>query len=249
MLGGGVVAYMGISKYLLVQKIRNTPTSKVRSAAAGLVELMGKAKGKKLKSPITKNGCVFWEIVAQYYYQTKNSSGWRTFFTDTSSERFHLDDGTGRMLIEPSEAEVDLKPDFKFEGHLKDRTFFGLIPQKKLDAKVIAYLKENKKAEAAFKSCSGRRFRLYEYIAVPDDKVYVLGTAMPVEGKGSSVAHENLIVKKDKHDKVMLISDSSEKDIVGKMGLTSWASLLLGLFVFCVGLFVFILMLLGVFGG
>lgn len=43
-LGGLWFIYSGTRKYLLVQKIKNTPTSKADAAAVGLVELYGRAK-------------------------------------------------------------------------------------------------------------------------------------------------------------------------------------------------------------
>jgi hypothetical protein len=224
------LTYNGAKQYLFLEKIRNTPTSKVRSAAAGLVELFGKAIQKeKLVSPITKDKCVYWKVIAEYYYQTKNSSGWRKFFNEESTERFYLEDDTGKMLIEPKDAKIEIPYDFSFEGHLKDRTFFGLIPQKQLDKQVLDYLGENTLAKEAFQRMSNRRCRLREYYIAKNDNVYVLGNAEPLEGASSHVAHENLIVKKGNLEKIMYISDSSETKIAGKMNLTAWASLIIGL--------------------
>jgi len=224
------IAYVGYTKYKLVEKIKNTPTSKVRSAAAGLVELYGKAKcQEKLISPITKSTCTYWKVDAQYYYQTKNSSGWRTFFSDLSGKQFYLEDDTGKMLIDPKSAQVSIPPDFNFQGHLSDKAFFGLIPQQQLDAKVLSYLEENPNAKEAFKGQGGRLIRVYEYYIAEGDSVYVLGSAEPLEGAHSEVAHENLIVRKNNYDKMMFISDSSEAKIVGSNSLESWVYLFLGL--------------------
>jgi len=224
------LTYAGYTKYKLVEKIKNTPTSKVRSAAAGLVELFGKAKcQEKLISPITKSTCTYWKVDAQYYYQTKNSSGWRTFYSDLSGKQFFLEDDTGKMLIDTKSAQVSIPPDFHFQGHLSDKAFFGLIPQQQLDAKVLAYLEENPNAEAAFKGQGGRLIRVYEYYIAEGNAVYVLGSAQPLEGASRAVAHENLIVRKNNIDKMMFISDSSETKIVGGNSLEAWIYLFLGL--------------------
>ena len=73
---GLLLIYRGITRYLLMQKIKNIPTSNVRSAAVGLVELSGKAKSKEeMISPISKEKCVFYELTAQYYYSGERSGG------------------------------------------------------------------------------------------------------------------------------------------------------------------------------
>ncbi|MDD5172412.1 MAG: hypothetical protein PHF60_05245 [Candidatus ainarchaeum sp.] len=229
LLMGLAMAGEGARQYFMVQKIRNTPTSKVRSAAAGLVELAGKAMPTAQgASPVTKTPAVYWKVLAQYYYQSRKHSGWRTFYSKSSKSRFYLEDDTGKVLIEPVDAEISVKPDFYFNGHLSDKTFFGLIPQKQLDAQVLRYLKENPDAEQAFKGQGGKLIRMYEYFVGPKDDIYVLGSAQPLEGAKSEVAHENLIIRKDKADKIMYISDSSEKAIVGGMSVMSWVYLILG---------------------
>ncbi len=224
----------GSREYLLVRKIRNTPTSKVRSAAVGLVELAGKAvPTEEMKSPVTKNASAYWHVLAQYYHQSSHrghdTSEWVTFYSKSSAARFYVEDDTGRMLIDPAGGEIRIKPDFSFEGHLSDKTFFGLIPQRQLDAQVLGYLKENPDAEQAFKAHGGQNIRLYEYFLAPKDDIYVLGSAKPLEGASSEVAHENLMVVRDKSEKILLVSDSSEKALTGSIGITSWVVLLFGL--------------------
>jgi hypothetical protein len=230
MLMGFALAYAGASKYLLIQKIRNTPTSKVRSAAVGLVELFGKAKqDKKLSSPVTLKPCVYWRIKAEHYHYTGKNSEWRTFYGRDTNDQFYLSDETGKMLVDPSEAEVNVEHDFFYQGHLTGKTFLGLIPQRQLDKIVLDYLKRDQKVADIFNRQGGKEIRLYEYIIRVDDPVYVLGSAAAQGGKVSSTGHENLIIKKDEHDKLMYISDKSEKELLSKMDLTSWALLIGGI--------------------
>lgn len=133
-VAGGAILYDAYGKYRLSQRIRNTPTSKARSAAVGLAELSGKAKPlEALTSPVTKSACAYWEVVGQYYYQRKKSSGWRTFHHASSGNRFHLEDETGKVLIEPKDASVRISADFSFQGHLEEKMFFGLLPAKQVE--------------------------------------------------------------------------------------------------------------------
>jgi len=227
--GGAGLAANGMKRFIFAQRIKNTPTSKVRSAAAGLVELSGKAaKGKSIKSPISGKACVYWGMVAEYYYKSRHASGWSRFYRDESVEPFFLEDGTGRMLIDPRGAEVDIQPDSRYKGHIDDKGFPGLLKPEPLDRKVLAYLKRHKAAGDAFDEHRGERFRIREYLLAAGDPAFVLGTATPTEGPRREVAHENLIVKKDIHEKILYISDISEKEVLAVMDLTSWASLLGG---------------------
>lgn len=234
---GAAVAYVGVQKYLLSQKIRNTPTSKVRSAAMGLVELFGKAKlMEDVKSPITLKPCVYWRIKAQYWFTSGKTSEWRTFYDKHSESRFLLSDDTGDMLIDPLEAEVDIAHDFYYDGHLSDKTFFGLIKQKQVDGQLLSWLERDGHAKSLFRSHADNLLRVYEHIVEPDDEVYILGSATQRDGKASSIAHENLVIKKDRQDNVMYISDKSEKDVLSGMGWVPWVLMAVGTGVACLGI-------------
>jgi len=229
-VAGGIILYDAISQYLLSQRIRNTPTSKARSAAVGLVELSGKAKPlEKLTSPVTKSPCAYFEVVGQYYYKKKKSSGWRTFHHELSGKRFFLEDDSGRMLIEPQGASVRIASDYSFQGHLEDRMFFGLLPANQVDKKVLDYLEANPAAKQAALSHSGKNLRFLEYYIAEGDPLYVLGTAEPLEGASSAVANENLIVRKNPRDKMMYITDTSEKAALGQLALRYYVEMFFGL--------------------
>jgi hypothetical protein len=231
LIGSALLFNDALQQYLLGQKIRNTPTSKARAAAIGLVELSGKAKcPEKVISPITKSPCAYYEVCAQYYYKHKKSSGWRTFHRDESRNRFYLEDDSGKILVEPDKANVNIPADFTFQGTLNDKQFFGLLPSNQVDQKVLKYLEENPKAAEAAKGMSGKQLRFMEYYIAEGDPLFVLGSAEPLEGATSAVAAENLIVRKSARDKIMLISDSSEKKVLGVLSLKFYLEVLFGLF-------------------
>ena len=230
LVGGALLLNDALTQYLLGQKIRNTPTSKARAAAVGLVELSGKAKTlEKVTSPITKSACAYYEVSAQYYYKTKRSHGWRTFYRDDSRKRFYLEDDSGKVLIDPGSANVSIPADFTFQGTLSDKQFFGLLPSNQVDQKVLKYLEENPKAADAARGHSGKQLRFMEYYIAEGDPLFVLGSAEPLEGATSQVASENLIVRKSARDKIMLISDSSEKKVLGALSLKFYIEVIFGL--------------------
>ena len=249
LLFGGALAWYGSQQYFLVQKIKNTPTSKVRSAAAGLVELFGKAKCKDaMESPVSKAKCIYWNLNCEYYHSGKNSSGWRTFYSKHSSNQFFLEDDTGKMLVDPKNAEMRIPPDFSSQGHMSDRALLGIIPQKQLAPNVLEWLERDPPAKTAFMGQGGRDLRVVESFIAEGDPLYVLGSAEPIPGSASDVKYENLMVKMG-NDKILFITDSAEDKFEGMMGIMSWVYLIGGLIFFFGSLLVLVLSFVGVIGG
>jgi E3 Ubiquitin ligase len=89
--------------------IEDTPTSRVRSAAQGYVEISGLSllpPDSHIKAPLTGKPCAWWRYKIEERRSTGRSRSWVTIQSDTSAESFLLDDGTGQCLIDPRGAEV-----------------------------------------------------------------------------------------------------------------------------------------------
>jgi hypothetical protein len=89
--------------------IEDTPTSRVRSAAQGYVELSGKGllpADSHNKGPLSGMPCTWWRYKVEERSYTGRSRSWSTVDSDTSTAPFLLDDGTGQCLIDPRGAEV-----------------------------------------------------------------------------------------------------------------------------------------------
>jgi E3 ubiquitin ligase len=90
--------------------IGDTPTSRVRSAAQGYVELSGRgqlAPDSENKAPLSDTPCVWW----RYKVERKGSlfarsRSWHAVMGETSTALFLLDDGTGQCEVDPEGAEV-----------------------------------------------------------------------------------------------------------------------------------------------
>ena len=89
--------------------IEDTPTSRVRSAAQGYVELSGRGvlpANSANRAPLTGTPCAWWHYKIEQRGSSGRSRSWCTIQSDTSAEPFLLDDGTGQCLIDPRGAEV-----------------------------------------------------------------------------------------------------------------------------------------------
>ena len=109
-LGGGWLAFRFLH---IARMLEDTPTSRVRSAAQGYVELVGRSKalaGTTNVAPLTQRPCVWW----RFRIQRRTGSGsrgnrrakWQTVQSGRSEQPFVLDDGTGECIIQPAGAEV-----------------------------------------------------------------------------------------------------------------------------------------------
>jgi len=104
---GTYLIFKGAKRFLLVQRIENTPTSKTQSAAIGLVELHGKAASEKpLESPISKAGCVFWAVHAYQFDPFHND--YKLIARAEARSTFDLVDQSGRIRVSPGGAEFEL---------------------------------------------------------------------------------------------------------------------------------------------
>lgn len=99
-----VFAWMSALRRL--RMIRDTPTSKVASAAQGYVELTGRGRqfsDPPLLSKLTLLPCLWY----RYHVERKGSDNkWHTEERGESEDPFLLDDGSGRCVIDPSGAEI-----------------------------------------------------------------------------------------------------------------------------------------------
>jgi hypothetical protein len=88
--------------------ILDTPTSKVRSASQGFVELAGNARSlddTPLKSRGSFTQCVWYDVLVE----KPDGNKWVTVEQDTSIYSFYIDDGTGLCAVDPEIGEVRTK--------------------------------------------------------------------------------------------------------------------------------------------
>jgi hypothetical protein len=114
---GFVLFFCGFHAFRERWLVQNTPTATVRSVALGFAELKGVAAPKcLLRSRVTLAECVFFRFVIEK--EKRGARGrryWDVVDEGCSTNYFYIDDGTGRMLVDPLNAELVLSVDYRHE--------------------------------------------------------------------------------------------------------------------------------------
>lgn len=85
----------------LKRQVENTPTSRVRSIAMGMVEVKGRAiRQYALLSPMSHTPCVFYRLT-KYRRREKNNQWDVSSISNSDNVPFLLEDETGRVEIDP----------------------------------------------------------------------------------------------------------------------------------------------------
>ncbi len=107
---GGTLMINGFRRFRVRRKIEDLPTSRISTAAQGLVEFQGTALpyGARASSAADGAKVLFSRVKVEYYRSGKNG-GWKTRWTYDSGERFLLQDETGVAHVIVKGAELFLK--------------------------------------------------------------------------------------------------------------------------------------------
>ena len=92
--------------------IEDTPTSKIRSAAQGYVEISGVAELAKdrplLAAALTQTPCLWFRFIIEEYRRSGKNSSWQIVESGQSDSLFALNDHSATCLIDPRGAETTL---------------------------------------------------------------------------------------------------------------------------------------------
>ena len=187
--------------------IESIPTSTIRSLALGLVEISGQAQpeGSLLSSPFNGLPCVFYSYSVEEHVGSGKQARWETIAKGTSEQPFFVSDITGQVLVVPLGAELIL-PDERtsrsnWMGELPPSTTTGL----------------NRLGISTERWMGSRTLRCRESFILPDEQVYVLGTAHEhLEGRGSGENVDRLYIGSSQ-DNEFIISDRSEKALLSQL--------------------------------
>jgi hypothetical protein len=167
-VGACAGVYLFYRGFQLLQRRRlilNIPASKVRSASLGLVEVSGLAMGPyTIPAPITSLPCYYYHTQAWEQRHSGKNKEWKKVADESLHVPFYLDDNTGRVLVDPRGAEMDLHRDFHEEFGSSLFSTSLSIPNN-----VSGFLARH--------GVSGERpVRVDEYCIKPKNALFILGT-------------------------------------------------------------------------
>lgn len=120
--------YSAFSNLIKARLIEDIPTSKIRSASQGYVELSGFAlpqDGEELHAPLTGQPCLWYHYKIERHESNGKSSHWRTLESKTSRDFFILKDDTGECAINPHRADVSTGRIKIWRGHSRRPSSIG----------------------------------------------------------------------------------------------------------------------------
>ena len=96
-------------KYRLVA---DTPAIRIRSMPMGLAQIRGEARGEEtVLSPVTRTPCYIFKVEVEEWHSDSDGGGeWKHVATDIRSVKFDLQDASGNVLVDATDAELDLPP-------------------------------------------------------------------------------------------------------------------------------------------
>jgi E3 Ubiquitin ligase len=157
--------YLFVRGFRLLTRKRlllNTPTSKIRSASLGLVEVSGLATGPHtIPAPITGKPCYLYRTTAWRQRDTENHE-WKKIAEETLRVPFFLDDSTGKLLVDPAGADLDLHRDF---CEKYDQTWTSPVPERATSFLVRHGI-----------TPEGDHFRIEEWTIQPQNPLFIVGT-------------------------------------------------------------------------
>jgi hypothetical protein len=167
-LGAAAGVYVFYRGFQLLQRkrlIMNTPVSKIRSAAMGLVEVSGLASGPyTVTAPITGVPCYYYRTMVWQWKRQGKSSSWVKEADESLHVPFYLDDSTARVLVNPQGAEMDIHRDFQEE--FSHSLFSSSL---EIPANIGGFL-------TAHGVDTSAKVKIEEYCIKPKNALFVLGT-------------------------------------------------------------------------
>lgn len=224
-LGGAGLVKTGFTRRKQRILMRDTPTEDLEALSVGPSEVKGSAlaaDGEPMTAPFSTHDCVVAKYEVEEYHDDDDDGGsWHTLEFGVAHEPFFVDDGTGRVLVDPhDEATYDLDPE-DWETTYVDSGTRGPAPIRRfvettdLDYPSDAPGKDN-----------DRRYK--QNLIRDKESVYVYGTAQPRDGDVSGGSNpDRLVIRRVTEDDAIegtmfFISDDSEAGLVTRREWAGW---------------------------
>ena len=209
----GLICGLGIFYFIRrARLIEDTPTSRIRSAPQGYVEIIGRVKylaNEAITAPLTLLPCAWYHYKIEKQETVHTGKGshtrWRTIEEQSSERAFVCVDDTGQCMIDPRGAEVQTHGEDTWHGSSK-------WPQ------------SDKPARQLFFTMGGYRYT--EQRLIENETLYALGkfaTVDPNKAHGDISDEMRVILKLWKQDQVSLLNRfDTNRD--GAIDMDEWES-------------------------
>jgi Zn-finger nucleic acid-binding protein len=211
-LAAGTIGGLGLFVYgwMVHQRkrlIESIPTSTIRSLAMGLVEISGQAQPAEslLSSPFSGLSCVFFSYAVEEHVGSGKHARWETIAKGTSEQPFVVRDTTGQVLVVPLGAELILPDERTYRND-----WFGALPPTAIDGLTRLGISTER-------WIGSKTLRCREAFILPEEQVYVLGTAHEDLGAKELVENSARLYIGSSRDHEFIISDRSEKDLLSRL--------------------------------
>jgi hypothetical protein len=264
LVGIGVLA-SALRKYRLRRRILDMPTESPGSISLGLSELTGHAQpaSEILTAPLEDRPSLIYHYALFEEVKSDDGKAWVTHEAGTHGVPFLLEGEQGRVLVDPTDAEIHLPTASKrhrFEPERASSVYWneedGTLPEVEtfmsrcddLAAYRVDPLRSfsiHKTIESMSAGGGTGRWAFRRECLYPGDDAYVLGQAHPpTDTRGAPddvtavvrAADESSLWSKA-YDSVYVISNQSEKDFLAdRLSMARW-QLIIGLLSFGAGVF------------
>jgi len=130
LLFGVLLFFVGFWKYRQYRILADTPQVPIRSVPMGLVHVAGTSTGgQPLTSPLTQVPCYYYEVKVEKKVKKDDQETWEETHKERAEVPFHLVDQTGRILVNPQNAEYNLPRAFWGELRPPALLSFGKAPR------------------------------------------------------------------------------------------------------------------------
>jgi hypothetical protein len=239
---GIVLFFRGLRTFRTNLVVADTPVIPIRAVAMGIAQVHGHAGGETpFPSPVSGTPCYAFRVKIERYV---GRNGWTHHRTDQNGKRFYLADETGRILVDPREAEFDVPVNCRRQVGDPPVTFSlaSLIHAFPLNAYDDSDVSATAKTDNELLEYAGvgygcvDAFRFTEYCIEPDNDYDVLGTC--IENPKPEGQQDRNLITKGTHDSNFLISSRTADQLKQGIG---WRSTMMviggaGLVIFCAAL-------------
>ncbi len=183
-VAGGGFCFLYFWRFLRRKRLmEDTPTSRIRSAAQGYIELSG--YGRQLQDhttfgPLTALPCLWYRFRVEKYEKKagQDNGSWKVISRGISDQNFVIDDGTGTCIIDPEGAEITPSMVDCWKGDTPN-------PQ--------AARRSEAAGVPSMILSTGSRYRYTEERLLEDDLLYVLGYHESLGGGRISFDHAGAV--------------------------------------------------------